>query len=271
MNRPRTPCVAGRFYPGTAQAVAAEVASHLSRARQRLTRHTILAMVPHAGWVFSGGVCGRTLGRANLAKNILLLGPKHTPHGAMFSVWSGGEWLYPGGAMDVNEPLREALLAADPRLRPDRMAHTHEHSLEVVAPFLTALDPDVSVVPLAIWHRDPEVLCALGSAIGRALAEYPEPVSMVVSSDMNHMLPDDVTRRLDKMAIEAALSLEPMRLFQTVREHAITMCGVAPMTVALAAARELGALRSELVAYATSGKVTGDKSQVVGYAGILID
>ena len=48
------------------------------------------------------------------------------------------------------------------------------------------------------------------------------------------------------------------------------MCGVLPMTVGLYAALEMGATAGELVAYATSGDVSGDFEQVVGYAGVLV-
>jgi len=50
----------------------------------------------------------------------------------------------------------------------------------------------------------------------------------------------------------------------------ISMCGVIPATVGLIAAKLLGAERAELVMYRTSGDVTGDYTQVVGYAGLII-
>jgi hypothetical protein len=46
--------------------------------------------------------------------------------------------------------------------------------------------------------------------------------------------------------------------------------GVLPMTMALAAARELGASQSEITAYATSGEINGELRRVVGYAGLII-
>ena len=48
------------------------------------------------------------------------------------------------------------------------------------------------------------------------------------------------------------------------------MCGYGPAVSLLAAAKELGAGRAELVRYRTSGDETGDYSSVVGYAGIII-
>jgi hypothetical protein len=94
---------------------------------------------------------------------------------------------------------------------------------------------------------------------------------MVVSSDMSHYLEDSVTRRRDRLALDRIEALDPEGLFQTVRDESISMCGVLPMTVGLAAARELGATRAEVVRYATSGDVNKDYSQVVGYAGVIVE
>ncbi len=87
---------------------------------------------------------------------------------------------------------------------------------------------------------------------------------------MSHYLPDADARRLDHMAIDAAVARDPVALYETVHREGITMCGVVPATVALAAANELGAGGAHLAAYATSGEVSGDKSAVVGYAGICV-
>ena len=85
---------------------------------------------------------------------------------------------------------------------------------------------------------------------------------------MTHYEPDAVARERDRLAIEAALSMDPATLYETVHRHGITMCGVVPATVMLAALRILGCERGHLVAYQTSGDTSGDRSAVVGYAGI---
>ena len=52
--------------------------------------------------------------------------------------------------------------------------------------------------------------------------------------------------------------------------ESISMCGFGPAVAMLTAAKLLGASKAELVRYATSGDVSGDKDQVVGYAGIVV-
>jgi AmmeMemoRadiSam system protein B len=48
------------------------------------------------------------------------------------------------------------------------------------------------------------------------------------------------------------------------------MCGYAATTAMLVAMRDLGAESAELVRYATSGDITGERDEVVGYAGLIV-
>ena len=266
----RQPVVAGRFYEGQADQLHALVDGLLGLAEGKRPEPTLLAMVPHAGYVYSGAVCGRTLGAANLAPTVLLLGPNHTGRGERFALWPDGAWKIPGGALSVDAPLAEALLAADPLIKADTAAHMGEHSIEVVLPFLRRLNPATTIVPLCISSPTLESLERVGMAIGKALAAFGSPVSIVVSSDMSHYISREDARRMDGMALDPIMTLMPATLFDTVRSRHISMCGVLPMTTGLYAALELGASHAELVSYATSGEVSGDFEQVVGYAGVLV-
>ena len=87
---------------------------------------------------------------------------------------------------------------------------------------------------------------------------------------MSHYISHDEAKARDAVALERALALDPEGLYQVVRGRGISMCGVLPMTAGLAAAKEMGATQAELVGYSTSGEVSGDYAQVVGYAGVLV-
>lgn len=266
----RQPVVAGRFYDANPDSLTAMVDGFLAQGEGKSKERTLLAMVPHAGYVFSGAVCGKTLGMANLAETVLLLGPNHTGRGAPFALWSEGKWSLPGGPMRIDSALAEVLLDADSHITADTAAHLGEHSLEVILPFLHRLNPSTTFVPIAISMPHLDALKQVGQSIGRALKDLGRPVSIVVSSDMSHYISHDDAKRKDSMALDAAASLDPVALYNTVRGNNISMCGVLPMTVGLFAALELGASKGELAAYATSGEVSGDFDQVVGYAGVLV-
>ena len=182
----RQPVVAGRFYPGDAATLTRETAASLALAEAPSSRPTLLAMAPHAGAVYSGPVAGRTLGAARLADTLLLLGPNHTGRGARLAVWPSGAWRIPGQDVPVDAPLAAALLEAAPGLRPDREAHLGEHSLEVLLPFLRQVRPQCRIVPVAVAEPDLTVLAGTAAALAGVLAGWPQPVSVIVSSDMSH-------------------------------------------------------------------------------------
>lgn len=266
----RMPIVAGQFYTSDPKALAAEVGRYLEAGGERRAEPTLLAMAPHAGYVFSGAVAGKTLGLANLAGTVILLGPNHTGMGSRYAVWNMGAWIVPGGAVAVDEELAEALIRNDPRLTPDRTAHQSEHSLEVLLPFLRELNPEVRIVPMSVGGGGPEELQDVGRKMAEVVAKSGKPVSIVVSSDMSHYIPHDEAKARDSLALQAVQALDPAGLYEVVRARNITMCGVLPMVVGLSAAKALGATRAEVVAYATSGEVNRDMGRVVGYAGVLV-
>ena len=266
----RPPVVAGKFYTDNVQQLADEIRAYLSLAEPKAQAPTILAMAPHAGYVYSGGVAGATLGHANLAPTVILLGPNHTGRGKGLAVWDKGNWEFPGGALAVDTELAALLMAREPRLEPDTAAHLQEHSLEVLIPFLAALNPATRIVPIAVAQPDMETLLSVGKMIGRTLRAFERPVSLVVSSDMSHFVSHDAAVEQDTKALDPVLELNPALFYETVRTFGISMCGVLPMTMALAAAIELGAQDSEITGYATSGEVNGDTNRVVGYAGLII-
>ena len=100
--------------------------------------------------------------------------------------------------------------------------------------------------------------------------ESPRPL-LVISSDLNHYAPVDENHRLDRMAIDAMLGLDPTRLFTTVRDQDISMCGMLPAVIVMESLRHLDQLTTcREVAYATSADAGGSSDRVVGYAGLLL-
>lgn len=264
----RQPAVAGVFYPGSEAA--------LDRALVELVpddaaHHRLLACIaPHAGYLYSGGVAGRLFGHLEVPRRVVVLGPNHTGAGEPVAVAPHTSWSTPAGPQIIDSELAERLLDASSHARLDDRAHRREHSIEVQLPFLRRRRPDVVVLPISLAHLTLADCAELGGALAAVIDALDEPVGIVASSDMSHYVSEDTATRLDHMAIEAAVARDPEALYDTVHRHHITMCGVIPATVALAAANTLGATDAHLVAYATSGDVTRDSSSVVGYAGVCV-
>jgi AmmeMemoRadiSam system protein B len=227
-------------------------------------------IVPHAGYAYSGAVAGALYRRLELPRRFVILCPNHTGQGQPLAIMSQGAWHTPLGDAVIDSEVAESLKSAMPLLSEDQEAHRYEHALEVQLPFLQVLKPGFQFVPITVGTSDFEKLTALGTAIADVLSKLGEPAMVIASSDMNHYENDGVTRAKDRRAIEHVLALDPRGLYDTVREANISMCGFAPATIMLTAAREMGATKAELIRYATSGDVSGDRDMVVGYAGIAV-
>jgi AmmeMemoRadiSam system protein B len=264
----RQPAVAGRFYPREADDLKADVQSYLSPPHETVS--ALGCVVPHAGYIYSGHVAGAVYARLQVPRRCILMCPNHTGMGHSLAIMSAGAWSTPLGQVPIDSALAADLKQRFPLLGEDTEAHRAEHGAEVQLPFLQVKNPDCTFVPIALGTGRYEVLQALGIVIADAIRELREPVLLIASSDMNHYENDAVTRIKDQKAIERILVMDPQGLFDVVMNEDISMCGFGPTVVMLTAARRLGATGPELVRYATSGDISGDRERVVGYAGILL-
>ena len=266
----RPPAVAGRFYPDDPAELTRQIAGFASSAEEPL-RPALACLVPHAGYRYSGHVAGAVYARLKLPRRFLLLGPRHFPQGKPQAIFSEGAWETPLGQAEIDTELARDLKSVYPQLCEDGVAHETEHAIEVQLPFLQSLAGDFRFVPIALGPTDYIQLESLGHAMAEVLRRQSDPVLMIASSDMNHYESDEITRRKDGLAIERVLALDAAGLFDVVRREEITMCGFGPAVSILTAACLLGATRATLVRYATSGDINGDRNEVVGYAGVIVE
>lgn len=265
----RHPAVAGRFYPLDAETLRQEVRGFLSP--PATTPISALGCIaPHAGYVYSGHVAGAVFSALQIPELCLVLCPNHTGMGRPLAIMSEGSWETPLGEVPIDGGFAAALKQLCPVLEEDSAAHRSEHAAEVELPFLQERQSKLRLVPIALGTRHFEILKQLGEAIAVAIAGQNAPVLILASSDMNHYESDALTRVKDHIAIEAILALDARALYDVITMQHISMCGFGPAVAMLTAARKLGATSAELVKYATSGDISGDRDMVVGYAGVIV-
>jgi MEMO1 family protein len=267
----RSPAVAGRFYPGDAAAQRLAI-EDLSRdiPTDIKQKKVVAAVSPHAGYIYSGCVAAETLGRIEIPETVILLGPNHTGKGAPVAL-STATWNMEMGNVPVNRDFAQALLEETDYIEEDELAHKYEHSLEVQLPFLQMRQPNLSIVPIAISHISYQVLDEISLALAEVIKQRGDTnILIVASSDMTHYEPRQAAEKKDHYVLKKLADMNPKVLYRSVTGHNISMCGIMPVTVALITALEIGATKTELVRYTDSGEITGDTTQVVGYAGVLI-
>jgi AmmeMemoRadiSam system protein B len=268
----RHPAVAGRFYPRDAEELRTGVRGYLSQIdlESRAPVRAVGCIAPHAGYMYSGHVAGAVFAQVEISRRCVVMCPNHTGVGRPLAVMSEGAWETPLGDVPIDTDLARSLKQRFPSLEEDSSAHRAEHAAEVELPFLQLRQKELMFVPIALGTGQFEVLEQLGLALADVIGAQKDPVLMVASSDMNHYESDTVTRVKDHRAIERILTLDARGLFDVVTQQNVTMCGFGPAVAMLTAARNLGAKSAELVRYATSGDVSGDRNMVVGYAGVVV-
>jgi AmmeMemoRadiSam system protein B len=278
----RQTAVAGRFYPDDPEDLRAEALTYLSQAgparvspaqarpADQVPVRALGCIAPHAGYVYSGHVAGAVFARVEVPESCLVMCPNHTGMGRALAIMSEGAWQTPLGEVPIDTELAGDLKQRFPSLQEDSAAHRAEHAAEVELPFLMLRQAKLKFVPIALGTGQFEVLEQLGEALADIIATRKDRVLIVASSDMNHYESDAVTRVKDHRAIERILTLDPRGLFDVVTQQNISMCGFGPAVAMLTAARRLGAKSAELVKYATSGDISGERDRVVGYAGIVV-
>jgi len=269
----RQPAVAGRFYPSDPAVLRADVNSYLSPEQEPV--RAIGCIVPYAGYIYSGQVAGAVFSRIEIPDRAIVLCPNHTGRGHPLAIMDEGEWQTPLGNLAIDSDLASQLLDALPALAADSAAHRAEHAIEVELPFLQVRRPRAQFVPVAIGTSRLILLEEVGHSIAKVIEnsvaqDEEDSVLIIASSDMNHYEDEATTRVKDRKAIDRILGLDPQGLYETVINDSISMCGFGPAVAMLTAAKRLGAKKAELVQYATSGDVSGDRDMVVGYAGIVV-
>jgi AmmeMemoRadiSam system protein B/AmmeMemoRadiSam system protein A len=267
----RPPAVAGGFYPADPTEIRRELDEMFAAAPQgKATSEWSGALVPHAGWMYSCRLAAAVLSRIEWPETAIVMCPKHRPQGARWAVAPHRRWLFPGGELASDPELAERLAEGVEGLELDAAAHRQEHAIEVQLPLLARLSPKLRVVGITVGDSPLPELLRLGVAMSVVLRDLPSRPMLVVSSDMNHFADDRQTRQLDRLALDAIAALDPEVVYETVRRHRISMCGMAPCVAAMEALRWLGGLnRCETVGYATSADAGGPTDRVVGYAGLL--
>jgi AmmeMemoRadiSam system protein B len=265
----RPAAMAGTFYPAHPEQLDQAISAMLPENPQ--PESWSAAMVPHAGWMYSGRLAAEVFSRIKIPPQVIILCPKHRPGGAEWAVAPYQAWSLPGRQVRSDPELAQRLAGAVSGLQLDAVAHQQEHAIEVQLPLLAHLAPEARVVGITIGGGELDDLLRFAGQLAETLRDLPERPLLVISSDMNHFADEAETRRLDRLALEAIESLDPVRLFRTVREHQISMCGMLPAVIVMETLRQGGQLRGcELVGYATSADTTGDTDRVVGYAGMLL-
>lgn len=284
----RRPAVAGTFYNGNSDLLLKDIEHcflnthgplripivHLHQER----KGNILGLVaPHAGYIYSGPAAAHAyyaMANDGIPETVVILGPNHHGLGEAAAVASSSNWLTPIGTVHIDTEIAGSILSTSKYAREDDEAHHKEHSIEVQIPFLQFIGGHkIKIVPISLAHIPDSAALEITYDLGTAIADAIRGKNAIViaSTDMSHYEPQNVAEPKDAMALEKIMSLDAEGLLKTVESSNISMCGAIGTAVAIVATKSLGATKGRKLAYYTSGDMTGDHRQVVGYCAVAFE
>ena len=196
----------------------------------------------------------------------MIIGPNHHGLGSPVAL-SRESWRTPLGDVESDLELADAL--AGSIIDYDETAHLHEHSIEVQIPFLQKRFQGFKILPICMGLQDEQTAVEVGRELSLAVKKTNRSCILIASSDFTHYEPQETARKVDAKLLEAILNMDVPELYERVYRYDATACGYGPIAVTITTAAALGAKTGKLLAYATSGDVSGDYSQVVGYGAVV--
>ena len=273
--------IAGQWYAGHAPVLAQSVDSYLEAATAAAPPGEIVGVIaPHAGHKYSGAVAAYAFQavRAAPVKTVAILCPSHFHDDGPLLTSAHAAYATPLGAVEVDREAVARLraeLAAALRLPGDlalaAVRHDHEHAIEIELPFLQRVLPEgFTLIPVMLRDQSPRVARALGLALANVLRAAGRRALVVGSSDLSHFYPQALADRLDAEMLKQIDAFDPEGVLAAEAEGRGFACGHGAIAATLWATHELGATHARVLKHATSGDVSGDYSQVVGYGAAVI-
>ena len=267
--------IAGKWYPGDPRRLADSVDGYLDAARLPELPGDIVAVVaPHAGHLYSGPVAGYAFAalRGLQPKIVVVVSPMHYPYSQSLLTSAHDAYRTPLGDIPVAQEVVEELNAhlqttLGYPLTP--VSNDQEHSLEIELPFLQRVLPEgFRLVPVMVRDQSPRVIKALGDGLAKTLKD--REAILVASTDLSHFYSQKEANALDAEILKRLEAFDPEGLLHAEEEGKGFACGRGALAAVMWAAKELGADTVKILHYATSGDVTGDFTQVVGYGAAAI-
>ena len=273
------PVGSGHWYPAAETELRRMVDSFLTDVRVEGLKDKIVAVIaPHAGFKYSGQ--GAAFSFKPLMKQkfdkVIILAPSHYASFRGLSILRADYYKTPLGLIKIDMDICKSLLKEE-LISTISYAHTKEHSLENMLPFIQRTLKKFQMVPIIVGqlkNDDYEILA-------RTIKKYIDENSLiVVSSDFTHYghyfgyvpfpLNKDTRQKikeLDHGAIDRIVNVDFVGYQHYLVKTGATICGRVPIGLLLKILPE--AVKGKLVHYYMSGDRTGNYRNSVSYASIV--
>ena len=272
----RTPAVAGMFYPDDKKELKQIIKESFLHKfgpgeipPTEIKKKIYGIICPHAGYVYSGPIACQSFYAisSDIPELFVIVGPNHWGIGSNVATMKDCNWQTPLGEVQIDSEIAEEISKITKIIEIDNFAHSREHSLEVQIPILQEMSSNFRIVPILLINQSKEIAKEIGLIIAKIARK--KKLMIIGSSDFTHYEPNDYAHEQDTALIEPILNLDVDTFYDVLQERNVSACGYGAIASTMIACKELGATKGELLKYATSGDIAGDKSSVVGYGSII--
>ena len=268
VHRVRKSTIAGQWYPGDPGTLQRMMAEFFDQVKEPDVKGDVVGLIsPHAGYVYSGQVAAHAYAQVcgQQFDVVAIVSPVHRMYVGPYATADADAYQTPLHEIPLDTELVDAV---DERLGLTRLPMDNEHSLEIQLPFLQAALGDFKLLPIMLGAQDWTHCTQLADTLVDVLTG--KNALLVASTDLSHFHPASEAERLDHMVTDKIDAFDPEGLSRLLAQHKAEACGGGPVVSVMLAAQGLGANKAKTLYYAHSGHVTGDYSNVVGYAaGVL--
>jgi hypothetical protein len=272
----RKPVVSGSFYPENPDELVQMIQNCFmhkfgpnSKPPKKSQEKIFGVICPHAGYMYSGPIASHSYYEISSQGFDLavIIGPNHWTIGSKIATMSAAKWQTPLGISEVDSEASDHLINMTDNIEQDYFSHSKDHSLEVQIPFLQEIfSNDLKILPIIMAKQDIDTAIEVGNAISEIAKS--KKIMIIGSSDFTHYEENDFAHKQDMSLIEPVLQMDVNKFYEILSEKKISACGYGAIAATMIACKNLGSKKGELLAYATSGDVVGNKESVVGYGSI---
>lgn len=268
----RKSAIAGSWYPGSPAILTHDIRTFLENAAlPQLAAKPVALISPHAGYIYSGPVAGYAYKsvQGQSYKRVVVISPSHHSSFPFLSIWPKGGYATPLGVIEIDEEFCTHLMNESESIQENRQPHLTEHALEIQLPFLQVSLGTFKLCPVIMGQQHISLCRELGRVLTRSI-EDPQETLVVASSDLSHFHHSAKAVVMDSVIAKRIEAFDIEGLYHSLETGAGEACGGGPIISAMIYAHSIGRNTSQVLKYANSGDVTGERSSVVGYLAAII-
>jgi MEMO1 family protein len=260
--------IVGKWYESDPDKLANQILNALEEAPMVFPKEQVVGvMMPDAGYTYCLETSAKSMKQIVGADiDIVAIISKYT-HPYSYPLCTSAHQAYqtPLGVVPVDQEMINGLKEkAGIQLIP----RDPEHSIEIAIPILqVALSNKFRIVPIMMRDMSLDSANRLGDALGEILTE--KKALLVVSSGLSLFYNAETAEKLDKVMLDAIVSMDPKKVIQTQAEEKGFANGYGAVAAGMVTAKHLGAKRAVALGHTHSGNLTGDMGSVAGYGAVV--